>query len=86
MIVSEELQAQVIVLEELLAMLNILEQLLQGHNFSILCLLVLWLCYLPEGAYDGYEYGYHMVRFRVECSVATCTLVLVYVTIRLGDS
>jgi hypothetical protein len=49
----------------------------------------IWSAHFPNLAVlcgDGFEYSYHVGWFRVERGGAACTLVLVYVSVRLSES
>ena len=83
---SEELQARLIVWEEFWAWCRLggasgkapslfsLEFSTYGRDTAL------------EECGDGFECGHHVGWFRVERGGAACTLVLVYVSIRLSES
>jgi len=86
MIVSEELQARLIIWEEFWAWYR-----LGGASGKALSSFSVQLgTYArdtaPEECGDGFECGHHVGWFRVESGGAVCTLVLVYVSIRLRET
>jgi hypothetical protein len=85
-IVSEELQARLIVWEEFWAWHR-----LGGASGKALSSISLeFSTYTRDTALeecgDGFECGYHVGWFRVESGGGVCTLVLVYVSIRLRET
>jgi hypothetical protein len=74
MIVWEELQANLIVWEEVQATLYLRFRTTYGRDTAL------------EECEGRFECGHHVGWFRVERTRAICTLVLVYVSIRLSES